>query len=692
MPNVPASDAHPVADDRRRASPLALLLACSLSAIVGLIVVGLHRTTALTLVIEGFAALLLLAVCGGWGAWPAALLAGWQRGMGVQLGLAVTLGSGLTALFTLVTGLLGWLHAGLALGWVVGGAVLGAAWVLRRHVRPGMTGLPLGARDAKQILYFVACCLPLAIPAGVACVGAALPPGLLWFDEARGYDVLEYHLQVPREWFELGRIEHLPHNVYASFPQQMEMLYLFLMVLEGDVYAAAVPAQCTHMLFAALSVGVIASLVRRRGAADCAVVVTGAFLASVPWLVYGGVLAYVEGGVLLFAAVSAALLLECLCEPRPAQRNVLAAGLCAGLAAGCKYTAIVLVVIGLASGWLVACRAAGARRWISAGVFLLGALAGVAPWLLRNAAFTGNPIYPFAYKLLGGRDWSSQQAAQWERGHHVPPERASLVGRLGLAFEELVGRRAAAGARFAPALFGPVSLLVALVGAILAFGGARREGVLCGVWAAVILAAWVALTHLPGRFAIPLLIPASLLVGFGLLHGRSGWQRLGFGGLVWVVCVLNALQLLGVYRLHERYYGGAAMQSLAGATRELAESNWLSRALPSQARVWLIGDAACYYVRRPLHYTVVFSRDPWIEYARDATPREAVQWLRERDYTHVAFVWPEVERLRATYGFSSLVTHEWVGELAAAGLSTVAATSGEALPIGVELYRVEAPR
>ncbi len=40
------------------------------------------------------------------------------------------------------------------------------------------------------------------------------------------FDVLEYHLQGPKEYYQAGRIAFLPHNVYTSMPFGVEMLHL----------------------------------------------------------------------------------------------------------------------------------------------------------------------------------------------------------------------------------------------------------------------------------------------------------------------------------------------------------------------------------------------------------------------------------------------------------------------------------
>jgi hypothetical protein len=105
----------------------------------------------------------------------------------------------------------------------------------------------------------------------------------------------------------------------------------------------------------------------------------------------------------------------------------------------------------------------------------------------------------------------------------------------------------------------------------------------------------------------------------------------------------------------------------------------------------LVGDAAVYYVRAPLHYTVVFNRDPWIAAAADLSPGEAVAWLRSRNVSHVVFSWAEIDRLRGTYGFPAIVTREWVGALQAAGLRRVQPPPEMTESASLEVYEVLPP-
>jgi hypothetical protein len=142
-------------------------------------------------------------------------------------------------------------------------------------------------------------------------------------------------------------------------------------------------------------------------------------------------------------------------------------------------------------------------------------------------------------------------------------------------------------------------------------------------------------------------------------------------------------------RLQQRTGGQVRLTDMLGMTGGLRDAHYLNQATPPGACVWIVGDAAVFYVTRRMHYTVVFSRDPWLEYAAgDADPAACVEWLRTRGITHVLFSWSEIERLRRTYGFNPVVSREWVGQLSGAGLRRTGADLLTASARGVELYEV----
>ena len=63
------------------------------------------------------------------------------------------------------------------------------------------------------------------------------------------FDVLEYHLQGPKEYYQAGRITYLPHNVYTNMPFNVEMLHLLAMEVMGDWWWGGLSGQLLVALF-----------------------------------------------------------------------------------------------------------------------------------------------------------------------------------------------------------------------------------------------------------------------------------------------------------------------------------------------------------------------------------------------------------------------------------------------------------
>lgn len=618
----------------------------------------------LMLVIDGLPVAALLAAALGIGCWPARwLLAGAPLPRGMLPALSVGLGLALIGDATLLLGCLGIFSAEAAVGILAVGFLTGmVAW--RRRPQPGVprpdAKITRGAALARALLL-----APLVAPFVLLAVGATLPPGMLWREEAGAYDALEYHLQVPREYFEAGAITFLPHNVYSNFPQQVEILYYFLFVLGRAPLVGALTAQMLHAALAGLSVlAACAALPRGTGRT-----VTATLLGCTPWLAYLGVLAYVECGVLLYSALALALLLPELDEARGGTRRVIAAGVCAGLASGCKYTAVVLVAICLALTLLLLLRGALRARLRNFALFGTAALLAFSPWMIRNVAFTGNPVYPLAWSIFGGRNWSAAQAEQWSRAHAVRADQASAAARAGTALRELFGHVDAQGGPRA-GLFGAGLVAGAVAGAVLVRD--RRTAFLV-LWSVFALVVWATATQMPGRFLTPLLAPLALLCGRAIdgstLRECIG-SALGFG-----VACLGGWQLAARWTEHAQYWSRAPEPELSvysGVADLFADAHPLNRLAAPDARFWLIGDAAVFHISRPVHYTVVFNRDPWVELAAaGAAPRELIAWLRARGWTHVVFQWSEIERLRRTYGFADVVRPALAESLIAGGMRPV---------------------
>jgi hypothetical protein len=647
----------------------------------------------LVLPIDGMYVLALLLGAAGWGAWPAAWLGPRGQSAGRQVCLATALGLGVLSSATLVLGVAGLLSRALVYALLVAGAGLGAIRLVR-------AGSSLGSKPAasrvrrSELLAKVPVLLPLCVPIAIVLYGACLPPGMLWTGEARGYDVLEYHLQVPREYYDAGQIRFLPNNVYASFPLGVETLYLLLMYLAGGPLAGAIPAQLLHVALGGLTVTALLTWTPRGWPRVLVALVTG----TTVWLAYLGALAYVELGVLFFAAVAAGL----IASGSGGLRTALAAGICAGLAAGCKYTALVLVTGALGLAWLIAMRGGLKSRASRLGMYVLGAALAFSPWLIRNAAFTGNPVYPFAYGWFGGRDWSSTQVEQWQHGHALPAESSSVSARTRIAFEELLNSGMYNQALWLLGLGGLVLFAVrhgrgsdSEAPARARFSDRVRSPALLAIWAALIVLAWAAFTRMPGRFATPVIVPLALLLGRAAARGSAVIQRprpilavfIGFGMAGALLGDVRLANMLGDEAARWQRVTGVPLKQMIDRPEALRDTNPINTAVPDGAYVWIVGDARVFYVARRCHYTVDFNADPWLQFSAEADAAASVAWLRTHGVTHVVFCWSEIERLRQSYGFPALVTPAWVDSLAKCGLKLVS-SDREQRGVVFEVYEV----
>ena len=190
--------------------------------------------------------------------------------------------------------------------------------------------------------------------------------------------------------------------------------------------------------------------------------------------------------------------------------------------------------------------------------------------------------------------------------------------------------------------------------------------------------AWLTVTHLYARFAVPMLIPLILLAGRATIS-RCMSLRSPFAIVLFVGAVLNSFFAYQLYARHTERDGerfnleGATHAFTDGLLDSEAHVGYVNSELPVDAHVLLVGDARAFYFQRRCDYCVVFNRNPFAEAVEDASSPEAVlDWLRKRGYTHVLVHYSEMQRLRGSYGFWESITPSLFEQLVDAGLKGVA--------------------
>lgn len=599
------------------------------------------------------AAYLLGAI--GWGT----LARPWTRpldpsgALDAALGLAVTLSvTHLLGAFGLLGPVTAWLWTG------VGGLLLVRALVTSRpRVRCTATAQRVATALATAGL-------------AVMLVAAASPPGALWNSEFGAYDALSYHLQLPAEWLERGRITPPEHNVYAFLPGYLEAATVHLAhlagaspldadglsALTGDLAMAPHFLALGVTLLGAWTTGALGAALARRITPDrpetalTAGIAAGAIVLLTPWAQVTGSIAYNEPGVIALGA--AGLLAAFARDGTPVRRALLCAFLIGG-AAGCKPTAVLFLAPACAIGLAMS---APVRAWPA--LFGVGAAVGLltlAPWLARNAAYGGNPVFPHAVSLFGPAHWTPDQVARYAAAHRFD---GSITERIAM----LVAPASGTDAADAPVvrwrgLTNPQWALTPWVGLIGCLGAAvsaraRPLGLALLAGIGTGLVAWMAFTHLQSRFLIPTLplFAAGFACGLAVLPrpvhtptvaavlaGSALWSMANFASQS--AGEPNALLVLGpgVYTGRLNVEGLGDQVAWAG----------VNETVPPGEPVLLVGDATPFYLRRPVVYATTWDAHPLAEAIR-AAPGDPAAWtaaLRARGLQWALISHAEIDRL-----------------------------------------------
>lgn len=651
-----------------------------------------------------------VVLAGAWGAGSLVLRLVRQPGLDkplLEFVFAMALGLSALSLLTLGVGLSGFLSRALMASLVAAAVV--CETVLRLRKRATHFGQAAAApRDTTpRRIPFAWLWLAVLAPFLLAMLLGSLLPSI-------DFDVNEYHFQGPKEYFQKGQIEFLPHNVYTSFPFGTEMLTLLAMVLRDDWYRGALAGKCVLMCFAPLT-ALALFVAGRRWFGTTAGMLAAVLYLTTPWTYRISTIAYAEGGLSFFLLMSLLAVLVAI-VPReldhertsndaPSEkkspplcfftpRRFLLAGLLAGSAMACKYPAVISVVLPLFGLCCATARktASGSteqangisKRLAAPLAFGIGVLIAVGPWLVKNTVETGNPVYPLLYTVFGGRDWDAQLNAKWRNGHK-PPNYA-MVGDWSLT--DMAVDVAARNDWVNPLLF---------AFAPAAFLRRDRRRLVRWLWlyTAYLFCTWWLLTHRIDRFWVPMTPVVALLAGIGAAALWDRFQPAAANAGLWpivgrAVCicafviVLPVNLLLDVSRIggYNDYLLDLARAAQIAARVTAPEIVLLNERLPPGSKVLSVGDAQVFEARFPVVYNTVFDRsilEEWCS-AKTETGPDSPGKLRSADeirarfrdagITHLYVGWRWILRYRSpgNYGYSDFVTPALLAELQQMGV------------------------
>ena len=604
-------------------------------------------------------------------------------------GFAGGLGLSVISLFTLGVGWFGLLNR---LIFVIALALPIGVEVIETK-RSGLRTTPGSGRTPAQtswkwMITSLLVCAPFLL---VMLLGAMLP--------STDFDVKEYHLEGPKEYFLAGRIQFLPHNVYTSFPFLTEMLSLCGMVISDDWWTGALVGKtvlCSFALFTACGVFAVAKRISGTKAGWLAAV---CYL-TMPWVFRISTIAYTEGAAccyviltfLAFVLWREQLLTNASSSSQPTNAAALV-GLLAGNSIATKYPGLVLVMIPVALAMAsVALFNINRRRDFLKHIlaFGVGVCVTFGPWAIKNTIETGNPVYPLGYSIFGGADWDKELNIKWQKGHSRPTPvfkaPSSMLADFAGNMRDVTYRHD----WLSPLLYGlaPFALVLAY---------RHKEMWLLAAAGFWILAAWYTLTHLIDRFWVPVLPIFAALAGVGgsqLIEILFSWSELDHaapfrfsrrltGSVLAILLAGSVLFNFGMISSHAGFVGNSAFflpyeisrDAVKPASIRIAES-----VMEPGDRVLYVGEAQVFDAEIDLRYNTVFdyclleqmtstsmvvsNADGDHKVWKLNSPEVIRQHFAEAGITHVLINWREIVRYRTTYGYTDFVSPKRISELA----------------------------
>lgn len=326
------------------------------------------------------AVLITFIFCLGWLGIGKALLGKHLEQEGGTLGFSV---AGLVGL-----GLCGWIT------FFVGMVPGGLNWGLYVVGAVAVVGLGLlakgGLRDFQPSSLLAA--MPVLF---TGLIGALAPSTTL------DWDTLAYHFAVPKIWLQHGQIDFISFIHHSNFPFAVDNLYIWGLSWGGEAGAKAFSVW--FAVLAVLGAFGAASAAYGKKAGIWAAVSFGC-LPMVLWLIGTG---YIDVSQGVFAGLALYYLGQWIQNPEVPSRAFLGVVLL-GLTMASKYTGLqTAIVFALIFGFAMTRKGHGLK--LSPALILLPIII-CAPWYLRNIVNTGNPVYPFFYSVLKGKNWSDYNA------------------------------------------------------------------------------------------------------------------------------------------------------------------------------------------------------------------------------------------------------------------------------------------
>ena len=421
-----------------------------------------------------------------------------------------------------------------------------------------------------------------------------------------------WHLSVARFIAENGRIPlfeqfGISDRSVFSAPPLFHLVAAFVYRLFGLVNASEFAVKLVSALFGSLTLPVVFLAARKAYGSRIAFFATF-FVAFLPLHINSSVVSFVDSLAVLLAVLVVYFLLL---------RRILLSAVFLGLALTAKQTMMFFVPFFI---FAVVVLYRARPKAVLAKLVASGAVAGLIglPWLVRNYLLLGNPLWPFLYKILGGK---------------IVPESLqgfSLAGLFSFIiparfFLELLGAPlgSLAALSFVSIPFANVAVAAWLALTVL-FILPAVAGLFARIQYRIYLFAWLALFLLvtaiyvmnvgvvSARFFLPAVPALAVVWAFGIDSMLRKASGIGVAGqrLVPVAIII----LVGCAAAFSAVESGKVLVAARSWSAYDADFSWVRENTPSDALIAYRGQCMSYNVHRHSNFDLAMADYAWVNH------------------------------------------------------------------------------
>ncbi len=263
---------------------------------------------------------------------------------------------------------------------------------VKKKLKPNLTGLLLAA----YLLFILA---------------NLLPP----FAPVMEVDSLSYHLAFAKIYANTHQLTYLPWHTYTTMPQGMTMLYTI-----SELFSKPSLSPLIAYFFSIFASLAIYAIVKRHYSETAALIASLLFFTS-PSIVERLRQPMVDLSLTYFFLLAVLVFFKYTDERNDNKKTglIVLLSILAGAAISIKLTgafAAGALFMGVALSWLIHRQRISVKHAI---IFCMVTLLLASPWLIRGFVHTGNPLYPQAYSIFGGKYLDSSLTQLYSNYHHI---------------------------------------------------------------------------------------------------------------------------------------------------------------------------------------------------------------------------------------------------------------------------------